>query len=164
MTRIKGPRVPRPEDADAWIVFFSGGMDSAWCAGYAARNGPRGQVWLLHADTRTDWPGHHEHLRTVAALVALPLVITGHEKGWGLTELIESRGYWPLPRRQYCTGRLKIRPLQLWIDGQVQQGVFRAPLILLGQRAEESQKGAQLPAFQSYDKETGYSLWRRRCT
>lgn len=40
MPRIKRPRFERPEDADAWIVFSSGGMDSAWCAGYAARYGP----------------------------------------------------------------------------------------------------------------------------
>jgi len=119
MARIKRPRVEKPAEAGAWIVFFSGGMDSAWCAGYAARHGPQGKVWLLHANTRTDWPGHREHLHAAAELLGLPLVEVGHEKGWGLVDLIRSRGYWPMPRRQYCTGRLKIWPMQLWIDASV---------------------------------------------
>ena len=75
------------------MVGFSGGVTSAWCAGWALRTYPRDEVVLLWHDTKEEHPDTYRFLKEMAEALRMP--ITERSDGRSVTQLFydEGRGH-----------------------------------------------------------------------
>src|SRR4051812_36856396 len=73
------------------IVGFSGGVTSAWCAGWALRNFPREEVVLVFHDTKEEDPDTYRFLREMSAALQHPFV--DMSDGRSVTELFRDLGF-----------------------------------------------------------------------
>lgn len=87
------------------IVGFSGGVTSAWCAGWALRNYPREEVVLLWHDTKEEHPDTYRFLREMAAALDMPITERSH--GLSVTELFRDEGYLGNNQQTFCSRKLK---------------------------------------------------------
>lgn len=87
------------------VVGFSGGVTSAWCAGWALRNYPREEVVLLFHDTKEEHPDTYRFLREMAAALGLP--ITERSDGRSVTQLFRDEGYLGNSLHTMCSRILK---------------------------------------------------------
>jgi hypothetical protein len=90
------------------VVGFSGGVTSAWCAGWALRNYPREDVILLFHDTKEEHPDTYRFLREMAAALGLP--ITERSDGRSVTQLFYDEGYLGNGQNTFCSRILKAEP------------------------------------------------------
>lgn len=90
------------------VVGFSGGVTSAWCAGWALRTFPRDEVVLLWHDTKEEHPDTYRFLREMAAALEMP--ITERSDGRSVTELFYDEGYLGNGRNTSCSRVLKQEP------------------------------------------------------
>lgn len=90
------------------IVGFSGGVTSAWCAGWALRTFPKEEVILLFHDTKREHPDTYRFLREMAARLDHP--ITERSDGRGLIELFRDEGYLGNNQNTFCSRMLKAEP------------------------------------------------------
>lgn len=97
--------VPRPRRV---VVGFSGGVTSAWCAGWALRNFPRDEVVLLWHDTKEEHPDTYRFLREMAARLEMP--ITERSDGRSVTELFRDEGMLGNNQNTMCSRILKAKP------------------------------------------------------
>jgi 3'-phosphoadenosine 5'-phosphosulfate sulfotransferase (PAPS reductase)/FAD synthetase len=80
------------------VVGFSGGVTSAWCAGWALRQYPRDEIVLLWHDTKEEHPDTYRFLREMAAALGLP--ITERSDGRSVTQVFRDEGFlWQRPER-----------------------------------------------------------------
>jgi hypothetical protein len=87
------------------VVGFSGGVTSAWCAGWALRTFPREEVVLLFHDTKEEHPDTYRFLREMAARLGLP--ITERSDGRSVTELFRDEGFLGNGQNAMCSRILK---------------------------------------------------------
>lgn len=87
------------------VVPFSGGVSSAWCAGWALRTFPREEVVLLWHDTKEEHPDTYRFLREMAAALAMP--ITERSDGRSVTQLFRDEGYLGNNQQTFCSRILK---------------------------------------------------------
>jgi hypothetical protein len=87
------------------VVGFSGGVSSAWCAGWALRNFPREEVVLLWHDTKEEHPDTYRFLREMAAALNMP--ITERSDGRSVTELFRDEGMLGNGQQTFCSRVLK---------------------------------------------------------
>ncbi len=87
------------------IVGFSGGVTSAWCAGWALRNYPRDEVVLLFHDTKEEHPDTYRFLTEMSAALGMP--ITERSDGRSVTELFRDEGYLGNGQNTFCSRILK---------------------------------------------------------
>lgn len=87
------------------VVGFSGGVTSAWCAGWALRNFPREEVVLLWHDTKEEHPDTYRFLRQMSETLGVP--ITERSDGRSVTELFRDEGYLGNNRNAMCSRILK---------------------------------------------------------
>lgn len=87
------------------VVPFSGGVSSAWCAGWALRTFPREEVVLLWHDTKEEHPDTYRFLREMAA--ALKMSITERSDGRSVTQLFRDEGYLGNGQNTFCSRILK---------------------------------------------------------
>ena len=87
------------------VVGFSGGVTSAWCAGWALRNFPRSEVVLLFHDTKEEHTDTYRFLREMSA--ALDLEITERSDGRSVTELFRDEGFLGNNQNAMCSRVLK---------------------------------------------------------
>lgn len=87
------------------IVPFSGGVSSAWCAGWALEHFPREEVVLLWHDTKEEHPDTYRFLREMA--VALGMPITERSDGRSVTELFRDEGFLGNNQQTFCSRVLK---------------------------------------------------------
>jgi 3'-phosphoadenosine 5'-phosphosulfate sulfotransferase (PAPS reductase)/FAD synthetase len=90
------------------VVGFSGGVTSAWCAGWALRNFPREEVILLWHDTKEEHPDTIRFLREMAAALGLP--ITERSDGRSVTEVFRDEGFLGNNQNAMCSRILKQEP------------------------------------------------------
>ncbi len=83
----------------------SGGVTSAWCAGWALRNYPREEVMLLWHDTKEEHPDTYRFLREMSAALGLP--ITERSDGRSVTELFYDEGFLGNNQNAMCSRVLK---------------------------------------------------------
>lgn len=87
------------------VVGFSGGITSAWCAGWALRNFPREEVVLLFCDTKEEDPDTYRFLKEMAN--ALEMEITERSDGRSVTEVALDNNMLPNDRAAFCSRELK---------------------------------------------------------
>ena len=90
------------------IVGFSGGVTSAWCAGWALRTYPREEVVLLWHDTKEEHPDTYRFLREMAAALDMP--ITERSDGRSVTQLFRDEGMLGNGQNTMCSRILKAAP------------------------------------------------------
>lgn len=87
------------------IVGFSGGVTSAWCAGWALRTFPREEVTLLFHDTKEEHPDTYRFLHEMAAALRHPIV--ERSDGRSVTQLFRDEGYLGNNQKTFCSRILK---------------------------------------------------------
>lgn len=90
------------------VVGFSGGVTSAWCAGWALRTYPREEVVLLWHDTKEEHPDTYRFLHAMAAALGMP--ITERSDGRSVTELFRDEGFLGNNQNAMCSRILKVEP------------------------------------------------------
>ena len=90
------------------VVGFSGGVTSAWCAGWALRTYPREEVVLLWHDTKEEDPDTYRFLHEMAAALAMP--ITERSDGRSVTQLFRDEGMLGNGQNTMCSRILKAEP------------------------------------------------------
>ena len=90
------------------VVGFSGGVTSAWCAGWALERYPRDEVVLLWHDTKEEHPDTYRFLHEMAAALDLP--ITERSDGRSVTEVFRDEGFLGNNQNAMCSRILKQIP------------------------------------------------------
>lgn len=90
------------------VVGFSGGVTSAWCAGWALRNFPREDVILLWHDTKEEHPDTYRFLHEMAAALGMPIM--ERSDGRSVTELFRDEGMLGNGQNTMCSRVLKAEP------------------------------------------------------
>lgn len=141
-------------DDKPWIIGLSGGKDSTAITQLAYKmliNLPtekrNKKIWVVSSDTLVDTPISNKRQRDLCSMIAnqakidkIPLEVKIIKPELDATFWVNliGRGY-PAPNRNFrwCTDRLKIRPMTIFVTEKVKENgeVF----ILLGIRKEESQ-------------------------
>jgi Phosphoadenosine phosphosulfate reductase family len=102
------------------VVGFSGGVTSAWCAGWALRNYPREEVILLWHDTKEEDPDTYRFLREMASALGVP--ITERSDGRSVTQVAEDHGSLPNDLMAFCSEDLKQIPANNFIKELQERG------------------------------------------
>lgn len=118
------------------IVGFSGGVTSAWCAGWALRNYPREDVVLLWHDTKEEHPDTYRFLREMAH--TLGITITERSDGRSVTELFHDEGFLGNNQNSMCSRVLKVEQCDKYLAELHAQG--HKTLKVLGYSAREWQR------------------------
>lgn len=103
------------------VVGFSGGVTSAWCAGWALRNFPKDEVILLFHDTKEEDEDTYRFLREMVAKLDHPL--TERSDGRSVTELAYDHNALPNNMMAFCSHELKIEPGNRFIEELRDSGV-----------------------------------------
>jgi hypothetical protein len=103
------------------VVGFSGGVTSAWCAGWALRHYPREEVVLLWHDTKEEHPDTYRFLREMAAALDMP--ITERSDGRSVTQVFRDEGYLGNNQNAMCSRVLKAEPGTRYIRELRTQGL-----------------------------------------
>jgi hypothetical protein len=118
------------------VVGFSGGVTSAWCAGWALRNFPREEVILLFHDTKEEHPDTYRFLREMAAALGMP--ITEKSDGRSVTELFYDEGFLGNNQNAMCSRVLKREQGDKFI-ARLQAMTFKVSMVF-GFSAEEPKR------------------------
>jgi len=103
------------------IVGFSGGVTSAWCAGWALRHFPRDEVVLLFHDTKAEDADTYRFLNEMAARLQMP--ITDRSDGRSLDQVFEDHNAIANNRMGFCSEELKQIPGKKFIRELQEHGV-----------------------------------------
>ena len=87
------------------VVGFSGGVSSAWCAGWALRTYPKDEVVFLFHDTKEEDPDTYRFIREMAAALGHP--VTERSDGRSVTQVFEDEGAIANNRMAFCSRILK---------------------------------------------------------
>lgn len=87
------------------VVGFSGGVSSAWCAGWALRNFPKDEVALLFHNTQEEDEDTYRFIHEMSAKLNHPL--TERSDGRSVTEVARDEGALPNNRMAFCSRILK---------------------------------------------------------
>lgn len=123
------------------IVGFSGGVTSAWCAGWALRNFPREEVILLFHDTKEEHPDTYRFLHEMSAALGMP--ITEQSDGRSVTQLFRDEGYLGNNQQTFCSRILKAEQRQKFVKSLRDQGVTEI-LMVIGYSASEPKRVARM--------------------
>lgn len=102
------------------VVGFSGGVTSAWCAGWALRNYPRRDVVLLWHDTKEEHPDTYRFLREMADALRMP--ITERSDGRSVTDLFYDEGFLGNNQNAMCSRILKREQGERFVSDLMAQG------------------------------------------
>lgn len=94
------------------IVSFSGGQSSAYMCYLLEDNYPQNKIYVF-ADTGMELPETHEFLDSVAK--DLKIKINRVSRKGGFRQLIKDRKSLPNPAQRFCTGDLKIKPINRFV-------------------------------------------------
>lgn len=95
------------------VVGFSGGVTSAWCAGWALRNFPREEVVLLWHDTKEEDPDTYRFIAEMAAALGMPIV--ERSDGRSVTQLFYDEDFLGNNQNTMCSRILKARQGSLYV-------------------------------------------------
>lgn len=103
------------------VVGFSGGVTSAWCAGWAKRHYPHDEIVLLWHDTQEEHEDTYRFLHEMAAALELP--ITERSDGRSVTELFYDEGFLGNNQNAMCSRILKAEQGEKYLRELRTQGV-----------------------------------------
>lgn len=103
------------------VVGFSGGVTSAWCAGWARLMYPDDEISLLFHDTKEEDEDTYRFLHEMAAALGLP--ITERSDGRSVTELIYDHNALPNDQMPFCSHILKREQGEKYFKELRSQGV-----------------------------------------
>ena len=124
-------------DATRVVVGFSGGVSSAWCAGWALRNFPKEQVVFLSHDTKEEHPDTYRFNREMAAALAHP--VTDQSDGRSVTEVFRDEDAIANNRMAFCSRILKTEQRDIYFKKLRAEGVTKI-LNVLGFSALEEKR------------------------
>lgn len=137
-----------------FIINVSGGKDSTACI--LAMRDAGVNCRYVFADTGWEMPQTYEYLAYLES--RLGIVIDRVGRPGGMVGLIRSERAFPNPRVSWCTDRLKIKPLRRYFENVALQEDTDT-VSVVGIRAEESSRRAEMPEFQ-FDERWGGYVWR----
>jgi len=146
-------------DFETYIVAYSGGKDSSAMAVWALENLPHEQLRFIYNPTGADPTENEWYLPCIERKLGIEILTIragdrmlppkrngkpryAWEKATNLYDMIRLRGMWPCETARYCTVYLKQWPTVLWARAET-----RNPILLMGQRKEESKTRSRLPKF-----------------
>jgi len=129
---------------ETFVVAYSGGKDSTATLLWALENLPHERIRAVFCDTGAEWPETRSYLAYADRHI---FPVERIANSLDLFDLIRQKGKWPGARFRWCTLELKNRPLRRYCEG------LPAPLVLFGQRREESRARYGLPYFSFDDRE-----------
>lgn len=109
------------------IAKFSGGVTSAWVAGWALSNFPRDEVVLLFHDTKEEDEDTYRFLHEMAAALGMP--ITERSDGRSVDQVFEDEGFLGNGQQTMCSRILKQEPGDRYMKEQQELG-FDVVLLL----------------------------------
>lgn len=118
------------------VVGFSGGVTSAWCAGWAIREYGIDKVILLFHDTKEEHEDTYRFIKEMASALGLP--ITERSDGRSVTQLFYDENYLGNGQNTFCSRMLKAEPGQRYIAELKSQGF--SVLKILGFSAKEPKR------------------------
>jgi len=159
---------PEIQDFETYIVAYSGGKDSTATLLWALDNLPQERVRVVFCDTGAEWPETYDYLDYIEREINikctriksgdLELSFEPNDSAFrtasNLFEMVRLRGKWPGARYRYCTTYLKRWPLTLYARRQ------QNPVLIFGQRKEESKTRSMLDAFDPHGDKTGEAIYR----
>jgi hypothetical protein len=89
----------------AAVVGFSGGVTSAWCAGWAKRHYPASRITLLFHDTKEEHEDTYRFIREMSEALGMP--VTERSDGRSVTQLFRDEGYLGNNQQTFCSRILK---------------------------------------------------------
>jgi hypothetical protein len=119
------------------VVGFSGGVTSAWCAGWALRTFPREEVILLFHDTQEEHPDTYRFNREMASALGMP--ITEQSDGRSVTEVFHDEHAIANNRMAFCSRILKAEQRDKYFDKLRAAGVTEI-VNVLGFSAKEDNR------------------------
>lgn len=126
------------------VVGFSGGVTSAWCAGWALRTFPKDEVILLFHDTKEEDEDTYRFLREMAKALEHP--ITERSDGRSVTELFYDQGMIANNRAAFCSRILKAEPSTKYLKELREQGVTEI-IKVIGFSANEETRVQRATAY-----------------
>jgi hypothetical protein len=130
------------------VVGFSGGVSSAWCAGWALRNFPKEDVVFLFNDTKEEDPDTYRFIREMSG--ALEHEVTERSDGRSVTEIIRDQDAIPNNRMAFCSRILKANQKDRFFKELRQTGVTDLTSVL-GFSAMETQRVQRATAHATDD-------------
>jgi PP-loop superfamily ATP-utilizing enzyme len=134
------------------VVGFSGGVTSAWCAGWALANYPREEVVLMWHDTKEEHPDTYRFLREMADALGLP--ITERSDGRSVTQVFRDEGFLGNNQNAMCSRILKQEQGRIFFRELKESGVD-VIVKVVGMSAREPKRVARQAALAL---EGGYTL------
>ena len=102
------------------MVGFSGGVTSAWCAGWALRTYPKDEVVLLWHDVKEEHPDTVRFVHEMAAALDMP--VTEWSDGRSVTQLFRDEAYLGNNQNAMCSRILKQIPGSKYIAAAIECG------------------------------------------
>lgn len=102
------------------IVGFSGGVSSAWCAGWALERFPKKDVVFLFHDTKEEDPDTYRFIREMAYKLEHP--ITEYSDGRSVTQVFEDENAIANNRMAFCSRILKAEQRDRYLKDIRKQG------------------------------------------
>ena len=126
------------------LINFSGGKDSTVAILEALKVYPKEEILLCFQDTGAEYLETLPHVKTIANLFELPLVILRRDEDfWELAQRLQ---HFPTPQMRNCTLYLKVRELNKWVRAN-RENLGNEIIIVSGIRGEESLHRSKLPEW-----------------
>lgn len=142
------------------VVGFSGGVSSAWCAGWALRQFPKESVVFLFHDTKEEDPDTYRFIRQMAEALDHP--VTERSDGRSVTEVFYDENAIANNRMAFCSRILKAEQrdryfaelrasgeTEIWLV-KTQRGNREASALLIDNRRASSED-ARIPDEADYE-------------
>jgi len=126
--------LPGDHDRDAYVVGVSGGADSSAVAVIMHKLFPDLDIKYVFIDTFAEAPAIYRSIEALEKYIGKKVIKI--ENGIGMFRMIEQyNGHLPTARRRWCTYRLKIEPMENYLESL--HGEDREVHIFVGLRADE---------------------------
>lgn len=119
------------------VVGFSGGVTSAWVAGWALRNYPKEEIIFLFHDTKEEHPDTYRFIKEMSEALNHP--VTERSDGRSVTELAYDENALPNNRMAFCSRILKTEQRDKFFKELKSQGATEI-ISLLGFSKNEWQR------------------------
>jgi 3'-phosphoadenosine 5'-phosphosulfate sulfotransferase (PAPS reductase)/FAD synthetase len=152
ITSPSGPKEAKMGDKMKVIVGFSGGVSSAWCAGWALRNFDKKDVVFLFHDTKEEHPDTYRFIKEMSEALEHP--ITERRDGRSVTELFYDHNALANNRMAFCSQELKAAQRDKYFKELRKSGEVEI-INVLGFSANESNRVQRTSARAEHD---GYKI------